>query len=218
MQPRLSARRPASLNSMGRRRLGLRQVSGACTGPLAIHTKPRQRGVYRSRSSVGPSSDRRLGVRRAPLFSRTGTRPGLFLNAQCRGCRSPSQVPKLSPPSADTSTAADTDARSRLLELAQGSRVYEFLDQCYRDLRHADADPLRLLLTLPGVVRLGPRRSDHHQRSSLRPIHPDDGSLPGHLFRAIREQRHVIGAATGASADVRDTTIARSTKDTLCAA
>lgn len=216
MQPRLSARRPASLNSMGRRRLGLRQVSGVCTGSLSIHTKPRQRGVYRSGSSVGPSSARRLGVGRAPLFSRTGTRLGLFLNAPCRGCRSPSQVPNLSPPSADT--AAVIDARSRLHELAQGGRVYEFLDQCYRDLRHVDADPLRLLLTLPGVVRLGPRRSDHRQRSFLRPTHPDDGSLPGHLFRAIREQRHAIDAATGASADVRDTTIARSTKDTLCAA
>ncbi|MEE8154967.1 MAG: hypothetical protein V3T53_08465 [Phycisphaerales bacterium] len=102
--------------------------------------------------------------------------------------------------------------------MAQGGRVYEFLDQRYQYLRHTDADPQHVLLTRPGVVWLGPRRTDHRQRSFLRQIHPDDGSLPAHLFRAIREQRHVIGTATGASADVRDTTIARSTKDTLCAA
>ena len=46
-------------------------------------------------------------------------------------------MPKLSPPSAATATAAVQDARSRRLELARGGRVYEFLDQSYRYLPHA---------------------------------------------------------------------------------
>lgn len=165
----------------------------------------------------------------AEYFEGTGTgsvRPRrrdreLLLNARCRGCRSTSQMPKLALPSADTATAAVLDARSRLLQLAQDSHVYESLDRPYGYLRHADADPELVLLTLQGLVRLRlrrPRRTDQRQRSFLCPPHPDEGSIPAHLLRAIREEREVIGAATGASADGCDTTVARSTKDTLRAA
>ena len=128
---------------------------------------------------------------------------------------------KLSPPSAATATTADKSPRSRLLELAQGHHVYEFLDQSYGYLPHADADPELVLLTRQGLARLGlrrPRRTDHRHRSFLRGIHPDDGSLPAHLFIAIREERHVISTVTEASADVCDTTVTRSTEDTFRAA
>lgn len=64
-------------------------------------------------------------------------------------------MPKLAPPSTDTATAADKDERSRLIELAQGGRLYEFLDQSYRYLSHTQADPELVLLTLQGLVRLG---------------------------------------------------------------
>ncbi len=192
---------------------------GGSSPPLAIpHKALPSRGLsfdVVGWSVIGPLAGGWADRRRCPEPARARD---LLLNARCRGCRSTSQVPKLSPPSADTATAAVEDARSRLLALAQGGRVYELLDQSYRYLRHADADPELVLLTRQGLVRLGPRRTDHRQRPFLRSIHPDDESQPAHRFRAIREERQVIATTTGASADGCDTIVARSTKDSLRAA
>ncbi len=50
-------------------------------------------------------------------------------------------MPKLSPPSADAATAADKDARSRLLLLAQAGHIYECLVQYYGYFRQATLTP-----------------------------------------------------------------------------
>ena len=100
-------------------------------------------------------------------------------------------MPKLSPFSTDAATAADRDTRSRLVLLAQAGQVYQCLDQSYGYFRHAEVDPEPVLLTLQGLVRpwlRRPRRTDHRQRSFLRPIHPDDKALPAHLLAAVPQE------------------------------